>query len=70
MMHARQDMRLIGLDFHTPTAPVPLLPPPEFAVHKRLVHGQPGGKPGQKGNQSLAVRLPGCEVAQHAKQAL
>jgi hypothetical protein len=35
---ARKNVRPIALNLHTPTTSVTLLPPPQFAVDKRLIH--------------------------------
>jgi uncharacterized protein YlaN (UPF0358 family) len=69
-MNARQDVCLVGLNFHTAATAVSLLSPPEVPVYKFLVDTQSGGQAGEKCDQSFAVRLPGSEVAQHKQLIL
>ncbi len=45
VMHPRQKVRPVGFDLHAPPAAKALLPAPEFAVHKCLIHCQPGRQP-------------------------
>ena len=63
-------MRPVGFDLHAPAAPKALLAPPKFAIHKCLIHRQPGRQPGKERNQRLAVGFSGSEVAQHVEKAL
>ena len=55
----------VALDLHAPAAAVALLAAPEFAVEEGLIDLQSSGQAGQEGDQSFAVRLSCCEVAQH-----
>ena len=70
VMYAREKMRTIGFNLHAPAASKALLAAPEFAVHKCLIDHEPGGQPGKKRHQGLAVGFSGCEVAQHVEEAL
>jgi hypothetical protein len=63
-------VRFIGLDLHAPAAAVALLAPPQFAVHKLLVHAQARGQTREKRHQRLAVRFPGRVVAEHKRTIL
>src|SRR5258708_5998568 len=45
VMHPGQKVRPVGFDLHAPPAAKALLPAPEFAVHKCLIHCQPGRQP-------------------------
>ena len=55
----------VALDFHTPAAAEALLPAPEFAIEKSLVHFKACGQARKESDQSFAVRFSGREVAQH-----
>jgi hypothetical protein len=60
-------MSRIPLDLHAAASSIALLAAPKFTVDERQIDFQPGWHPGEKGNQSLAVRLSGSEVAQHKR---
>jgi len=55
----------VTLNFHSAAAAVSLLPPPEFAVHEFLRDLKPSRHSREKGDQSLAMRLPRGEVFKH-----
>ena len=55
----------VGLDLHAPAAAVALLAAPEFAIDGVERDGNAGRKPGERGDQALAVRLPGCFETKH-----
>ena len=48
--HARQDMNLVGLNFHAAAAAVALLPPPQVAIEECLIHLQSGWQAGEEGD--------------------
>jgi hypothetical protein len=60
-----EDSGGIALDFHPAAPAVTLLPSPQLVVHKFLRDLDPSREAGQKGDQSLAVRLPRGEKFQH-----
>ena len=55
MADARDDLDLIGFDFHASTAAVALLAAPEFAIHFLDGDGDPGGEPGERGHQTFTM---------------
>ncbi len=55
----------IALDLHAAAAAIALLATPEFTIEEGLVNFQSGGHAGKEGDQSFAVGLSRCEVAQH-----
>jgi hypothetical protein len=60
MPYAAQDVRGIALNAHTPTAPIPLLPPPKFAVQKLLVDRHSRRHSTYQGNEGFTVAFAGC----------
>jgi hypothetical protein len=62
---AGEDVSGILFDLHPAATAIALLPAPEFAVEKTLVHSQPSGQARQKRDQSFAVGFSGSEVTQH-----
>ena len=62
---AGKNVRGVTLDLHAAAAAIALLPAPEFPVEKCLVHFEPGRQARKESDQSFAVRLSSCEVAQH-----
>ncbi len=60
-------MSAVSLDLHAAAAAIALLAAPEFAVDERLIDCQSRGQAGKEGDQSLAVRFSGSEIAQHKR---
>jgi hypothetical protein len=54
-----EDVRGIGLDAHTAAAAIAALPTPKLVIDEFLVDFNPSRKPGNQGDQALAVRLSG-----------
>src|SRR5205814_441885 len=65
MTHTGEEVRAVALDLHTAAAAVALLPPPQFTVHKRLIHGNAGGQAADGTDQRLAMRFSGSKKTQH-----
>jgi hypothetical protein len=58
-------VRRIALNLHAAATAITLLTPPQFPVNERQLDLQARRQARQNRNQSLAVRLPGSEIAQH-----
>src|SRR5579863_2218001 len=65
MAYAGEDVRCIPLNLHSATASIALLPAPQLAVDKCLIHFESRGQARKESDQSFAVRFSRCEVAQH-----
>ena len=68
--HAGDKMRGIALDLHSAAAAVALLPPPQFAIHRRRINRQACRHSRQDRDQRLAVGLSRCAVAEHVNDGL
>jgi hypothetical protein len=60
-------MSSITLNLHAATAAVALLAPPEFVVDERLIDFHSSGHARKHGDQSFAMGLSRCEIAQHKR---
>jgi hypothetical protein len=63
--HPGQDMRCIALDTHPSAAAIALLTPPQLAVEKGLIDGNPRRKTADKGYKRFAVAFAGCRETKH-----
>ena len=63
--HSGKDVGCIAFDPHASAAAIALLATPKFTVEESLINLQAGWNARDKGEERLAMRLTGGEVAQH-----
>jgi hypothetical protein len=68
MMHAREDIGAIFLNFLAPAASVAELAAMQFVIDDRDVDGQTGGQAGDKRQQRLSVRFTRSVKTQHFRK--
>jgi hypothetical protein len=66
MAYSRNDLHLVGFDFHPTAAAVALLPPPQLVVNRCQGYGYSGRQSGQRCHQAFAVGLPRGLKTQHS----